>query len=335
MIRDSAFRPAWWLPGPHLQTIWPSVIRRRPPVAFRRERFELPDGDFVDLDWSVGDGASSAPVVLVLHGLEGSAQSNYASGLVQALGGRGWRALVLNFRGCSGEINRLPRAYHAGDTDDVRAVLTALRQRFPDAPLAAVGYSIGGNVLLKYLGEEGARALLLGSVAVSVPLVLSCCAARLQRGASRIYDRWLLRSLRASLERKLAAKHLDPALEAAARTRLDSVRTFDDRITAPLHGFANAEDYYTRSSSRQFLKKVEVPTLIIHARDDPFMTEAVLPAPAELAPAVTLELSRSGGHVGFVGGRSPLAPDYWLETRVPEFLDPHLARVELRDRGAA
>lgn len=320
MIRPSSFRPAWWLPGPHSMTIFPSIFRRKPVLSTRRERFELPDGDFVDLDWVEGGAREDSPLVLVLHGLEGSIDSAYVRGILAALQRRGWRAVLMHFRGCSGETNRLRRAYHSGETEDVRVIAGELLRRFPKAPLAMVGYSLGGNVLLKYLGEEGSRARVAGAVAVSVPMMLSPCADRLRRGFSRVYDRWLLTSLRASFSRKSSQVELGLNLSANDLAQIVCLRDFDDKITGPLHGFTGADDYYAKSSSRQYLARIERPTLILHARDDPFMTEAVLPDEAELSPSVTLEVSSSGGHVGFVGGNNPLAPNYWLEERIPEFL---------------
>ncbi|MFO0729328.1 MAG: hydrolase [Myxococcota bacterium] len=310
------FRPAWWLPSPHLMTIFPVVARRRPKVQARRERLELPDGDFVDLAWV---GQARSPLVVVLHGLEGSLDSPYVRGILSAIEARGWRGLLMHFRGCSGEPNRLARAYHSGETEDLRTLLRLIRAR-GEEPAAAVGYSLGGNVLLKYLGEEGSSAGLSAAVAVSVPMMLAPCADRLQRGFSKLYDRWLLSSLKKSMRRK--ARQVPLGVELS--TGIDSIRSFDEQVTAPLHGFSGADDYYARASSRPYLPKIRTPTLILQARDDPFLTEEVLPGPAELPAGVTLEISEHGGHVGFVGGNNPFAPDYWLERRIPEFLDPHL-----------
>jgi uncharacterized protein len=331
-IRESTFQPAWWLPGPHLATIFPALARRRVPLAARRQTFELPDGDFVELAWVDGSANEHTPAVLVLHGLEGSIDSPYVRGILAAIARRGWRAVLLHFRGCAGAPNRLARAYHSGETGDVRTIVEYLARELPRAPLAIIGYSLGGNVLLKYLGEEGAqaRSRVAGAVAVSVPLLLAPCADRLRRGFSRVYDRWLLRSLRASFRRKSAQVDLGLPLSRADLARISCLREFDDKITAPLHGFAGADDYYQRSSSRPYLAQIEVPTLILQARDDPFMTEAVLPAETELSTAVTLELSERGGHVGFISGNNPFAPEYWLERRIPEFLAEIFGQRSLR-----
>jgi len=318
-IVTSSFRPAWWLPGPHLQTLWPSLIRPRPQPALRRERLELPDGDFLDLDWTPG---TSGPLVLVLHGLEGSVHSHYAAGIMRALHARGLRAVLMHFRGCSGEPNRLARSYHSGETGDVNHVATELRRRHPDIPLAGVGYSLGGNVLLKWLGETGGDNPLAQAVAVSVPLRLDRAADRLEQGASRLYQAYLLRSLRRSVGRKFRSRELSAPLALHELRRLRTFRAFDNAVTAPLHGFRDAHDYYARSSSRPFLGDIQVPTLILQAEDDPFLTRDALPDEQELAPAVTLELSPRGGHVGFVTGRWPWRPRYWLEERIVEQLHP-------------
>jgi uncharacterized protein len=315
VILTSTFRPAWWLPGPHLQTLWPHLVRRRPRLALRRERLELPDGDFVDLDWTAG---ATGPLALVLHGLEGCSASHYAAGILEALHTRGVRGVLMHFRGCSGEPNRMPRSYHSGETTDLQHVLDVLRRREPATPFAAIGYSLGGNVLLKWLGERGEHARLSAAIAVSVPFDLHQAAWRLERGTSRLYQWALLQQLRRSAARKFRSRPAPFDLEALHRAR--SFRAFDDLVTAPLHGFSSADEYYSRSSSRQYLRSIRVPTLILHAADDPFMTERAIPRPADLSPQVTLELSPKGGHVGFVAGRSPLRPVYWLEQRIPDYL---------------
>ncbi len=318
-IRSSEFQPAWWLRGPHAQTLWASTVRPTPRPRLRRERLELPDGDFLDLDWAEG---GAGPVVLLLHGLEGSVESNYASGLLKELQTQGYTALLMHFRGCSGEPNRLSRSYHSGETSDLNHLVQLLRQRYPERRLAVVGYSLGGNVLLKWLGEQGRRAPLDAAVAVSVPFQLGRVSDRLGRGFSRLYQWVLLRRLRINLKRKQQRVRLPlAALEVA---ELTSFRRFDDAVTAPLHGFADAHDYYTRCSSRQFLHAITVPTLVLHATDDPFMLPDVVPAQAELGSGVTLELAERGGHVGFVGGAWPWRAHYWLEARIPRFLEQRL-----------
>jgi len=313
---SGAFHPAWWLPGAHLQTLWPALLRRAPAPALRRERVELPDGDFIDVDWAGERG----PIVVVLHGLGGSSDSHYARGILRAVVRQGWRGAVLHFRGCSGEPNRLPRSYHAGETGDLRTFLAMLRRREPHTPLAAVGYSLGGNVLLKWLGEQGAAAVIQAAVAVSVPYDLGDAARRLSQGFSRVYERYLLRSLQLTIVRKRA--RLPLPWERKDIAAITSLREFDDRITAPLHGFRDADDYYARATCRPHLANIAAATLLIHAADDPFMSPTVVPAGRELSRATKLELSPHGGHVGFIAGER-WAPHYWLETRIPAFFAAH------------
>lgn len=312
------FEAGRWCRNPHLQTLLPRLRLGR-PLALRRERLDLPDGDFVDLDWTL---RAQGPIVIVLHGLEGSSRSPYVRGLLRALDGQGFRAAAMHFRGCSGTPNRLPRGYHSGETRDLDYVVRTLAQREPGARLAVVGYSLGGNVLLKWLGEEAGDAPVQSAVAVSVPFVLSLAADRLNRGFSRVYQWKLLLSLRQSLRRKFARSPAPIPLHELGGLR--SFWHFDDRVTAPLHGFRDAMDYYTSSSSRQYLHRITVPTLVIHAKDDPFLPPEAIPTPEELSPSIRLELYPHGGHVGFITGSSPWRPVYWLEHRIPEFLVQHL-----------
>lgn len=318
-LTRSDFHPPWWLASAHLQTIYATLFRRGPRIALRRERIELDDGDFLDLDWTPGEGG---PVVLVLHGLEGSSRSPYAQGMLRAARAHGWRGVVMHFRGCSGEPNRLARSYHSGDTADLSRVLDHIRANADASALAIVGYSMGGNVLLKWLGECGASAGIDAAAAVSVPFTLSLAADRLARGLSRVYQRRLIGELQSKLDRKFAHRDCPIDLQGARTSR--TFWEFDDRVTAPLHGFEDVHDYYTRSSARQYLPRIRVPTLILHARDDPFMTPEVLPSRDELPAGVQLEVSARGGHVGFVHGGRPWRPRYWLEERIPAFLDDYL-----------
>ncbi len=310
-----------------MQTLWPTLLRRGPHIRFESERLELPDGDFVDLHWTQGDGRA---IVIVLHGLEGCSQSPYARGLLQALHRQGWRAVVMHFRGCSGTPNRLARSYHSGDTGDLAYLVHTLSTREPRTPLAAVGYSLGGNVLLKWLGETGGSAPLSAAVAVSVPFSLAEAAQRIDSGFSRLYQWKLLRSMRRRITAKL--KQMPLPIKTSNLSELRNFRQFDDRVTAPLHGFRNADHYYAVASSRQYLHAIAVDTLILHAADDPFMTPAVVPTRSELAACVKLELYPRGGHVGFIAGRWPWRPCYWLEQRIPAYLEQRLPHA--RDVGA-
>ncbi len=314
---QAAFRAAWWLRNPHLQTLWPTWRRRRPPLPIRRERLETPDGDFLDLSWV---SAAAGPRVLLLHGLEGSLRSHYAAGLLQSLCAAGFQPVLLHFRNCGEQPNRLARSYHSGETGDIDFVIRRLAA--DGRPLsAAVGISLGGNALLKWLGEQGERAPLATAIAVSVPFLLADAARRLDQGLSRIYRRHLLTKLRASYRRKFSRI---PSPLQVDLEQLHTFRDYDDQVTAPLHGFAGVDDYYGRCSSRQFLRRIRVPTLILHARDDPFMFPATCPGPRELSAAVTLELAEHGGHVGFVAGPWPWRPRYWLDERILEHLKHYL-----------
>jgi len=321
---QSTFKPAWWLNNPHLQTIYPSLLRKPPEPTIKRERLTTEDNDFIDIDFC---GEGNQPLVILLHGLTGSSQSGYIKGLQQALLEQGLRSAALNFRGCSGEYNDSSRCYHSGETGDIDFLYRTLRAREPETPMAAVGFSLGGNVLLKWLGEQGAKLQLFAATAVSVPLVLSACASKLDSGFSKIYRASLLRELKDYV--RLKQVHLESLgkTEEAELLRqigdLEKIKSFwqyDDRVIASLYDFANVEDYYQRSSSRQFLQTIAVPTLLIQAQDDPFMTPEVIPELAELSASICLEITQGGGHVGFIAGYNPWQPDYWLEQRIPEFL---------------
>lgn len=302
------YAPVWWLPDGHSQTLWAALCRRVPGVVTRTERVALPDGDFVDL---AHVGRTGAPIVLVLHGLEGNLHSPYARALMIAIVARGWHGVLLHFRGCSGVPNRLARSYHSGDTDDLAHVVDLLRRRTP--ALAITGYSLGGNVLLKYLGERGADIACAAACAVSVPFDLALAADTLNRGFARIYQRRLVASLQAKARRKFGL--IEAPIDLAGLARWTDFRTFDERVTAPLHGFAGAADYYARSSSRPFLRDIAVPTLVVHALDDPFLAAGGIPSAPELGAPVTLELATRGGHVGFVTTEAG-----WLERRITDFI---------------
>ncbi|HSX86924.1 MAG TPA: hydrolase [Pseudomonas sp.] len=328
---NTAFKPAWWLPGAHLQTLWNPMCRKPPVLQRQRERVWLEDGDFLDLDWH-GPHEATAPLVLVLHGLTGSSNSLYALGLQQALAAQGWASAALNWRGCSGEPNLLPRGYHSGASEDLAETVRHLRAQRPMAPLYAVGYSLGGNVLLKYLGESGADSQLQGAVAVSVPFRLDQCADRIGLGFSRIYQAHFMREMIAYVKDKQRLfSHQGQADRLSILEKLgplDGMRTFwefDGRITAPLHGYADAQDYYKRASSRYFLGRIETPTLIVQAADDPFVFSHSVPDASELSASTELELHAHGGHVGFVAG-SPRRPVYYLERRIPQWLTEQAAK---------
>jgi predicted alpha/beta-fold hydrolase len=326
MLTTSAFEPAFWLRNAHAQTIFAAKFRPSPPLAIERERLELDDGDFIDLSWLPEQGLEAhAPVVIVLHGLNGSLESKYARGLLRQVAARGARGVLMHFRGAS-TPNRLPRCYHSGETGDFAFIVAHIAARYPHASLAAVGYSLGGNVLLKYLGEQDAAAPLACAVAVSVPFDLAYCAQAMQHGLSRIYQAHLINGMRALVEAKFAV--IKPPEPLPDLRRLRDFPSFDDAVTAPLNGFKDAEDYYARASCRPFLRHIRTPTLIIHAKDDPFMAPDIIPSSGALAASIRFEVSAHGGHVGFVAAGHYGEPLYWLESRIPAYLCAHLPGFE-------
>jgi predicted alpha/beta-fold hydrolase len=312
------YRAPWWLPGGNAQTLYAALLARIPRPDVRRERWETPDGDFVDLDRV--DGPPDAPLVVLFHGLEGGTPSHYARAMLAAVRERRWRAALPHFRGCGGEPNRLPRAYHSGDSDEIDWILRRLGGEASPAPLYAMGVSLGGNALLKWLGERGgaARAVTRAAAAVSAPLDLTAAGNALERGFNIVYTRNFLATLKDKSAAKLARF---PGLFDGARVaRARTLREFDDVVTAPLHGFRDAADYWARASSKPWLRAIEVPTLVLNAANDPFLPGEHLPRPDEVAPAVTLEIPATGGHAGFVNGRFPGRYD-WLPRRVFDFFE--------------
>ena len=323
MIIESHFKPAWWMRNAHMQTILPRFLRRKLKPPTIDETFELPDGDFVELSWSEPpQDNTDKPLVVLFHGLGGSINSFYASGMMRALTEKGWTVVLMHFRGCGKQTNRHARAYHSGETGDAKAFIEWLKDKYPERPLAAIGFSLGGNMLAKYLGETGKDSLLDAAVVISAPLRLAPCAKRINTRFSKVYQKYLLDMLKQALIDKVKhLKHSFPLkLGVEDIKAIKSMREFDQRITGPLHGFDGADDYYTRCSGVQFLHNVQTPTLIIHSADDPFMTPQVHPAHDDLSNFVSFELSRRGGHVGFIHGRNPLKPKFWLEQRAPEFI---------------
>lgn len=308
------FKPAWWLRSPHLQTLWPVLFKKRHKLDLIVEQVELDDGDFIDLCWSK---KSAAKTVLVLHGLEGSIESHYINGILYQLEQSGYRPVLMHFRGCSGRVNRLARAYHSGETGDIAYIVEHINNVTGEYPLAAVGYSLGGNVLLKWLGETADANPLTKAVAVSVPFRLHDAAKRLETGVSKIYRDHLLASLRKTYIDKFQTMESPLDVDVAS---LKSFWDYDDKVTAPLHGFSGAQEYYDKCSSRQFLKDIRVPVRIIHALDDPFMFCETAPDISELNNNIDYLLERGGGHVGFVSGLFPFRPVYWCEDRVLEFI---------------
>lgn len=318
------FRVAPWARGSHAQTLLARVLRPAKGPPLTRERVETPDGDFLDVDWGPDPGAT-APVALVLHGLEGSARRPYVLSACRELFARGLRPVAMSFRGCSGEPNRTSRFYHSGETGDPTLVLELVRRRCPGRAVGAVGFSLGGNALLKLLGErpDGGRGLVDAAVAISVPFDLAAGERLLEVSRmGRVYTSYFLRSLRAKVREKAAL--LDGSIHIDAALRARTLREFDDAATAPLHGFRDADEYYARCSSSRFITGVAVPTLILHSRDDPFLPTEAIPLEALAAnPHVAAALPERGGHVGFLGG-TPWRPAFWAEEEAARFLAANL-----------
>lgn len=316
MHAASSYRAPAWLPGGHLQTLYPTLGIALPRVEYRRRRWNTPDRDFVDLDWV--DGPGHAPLLALFHGLEGDSSSHYALSLMRAVRHAGWRGAVIHFRGCSGEINWRPRVYHSGDAPEVDWLLRRLSRQAAGASLFAAGVSLGGNALLKWLGAAGADAaeVISAAAVVSAPMDLHAAGNALEQGFNRLYAWNFLKSLKPkSLEKLRQFPGLyDPAALARART----LREFDNVVTAPLHGFRDTDDYWTRASSKPQLAAIRAPTLILSALNDPIVPAASLPGIAEVSSAVTLEFPESGGHAGFPTGPFPGRLD-WLPGRIIEF----------------
>lgn len=312
--QELTYRAPVWLPGGHLQTIYPSLFIRVPAIDYRRERLELADGDFLDIDWT--DGQAGAPTVVLFHGLEGSADSHYARDLMARVRTRGWHGAVAHFRGCSGEDNRLPRAYFAGDSEDIDHILRHIKSQHLDTPVYAVGISLGGNALLKWLGERGdaARHLVKRTASVSAPVDLTAAGNALDRGFNRrVYTARFLATLKKKALKK--ARQFPGMLDATAIAAATTFREFDTLVTARLHGFRDAEDYWFKVSSKPLLKSITVPTLIINAKNDPFLPASALPTPIDISPVVTLDQPATGGHVAFPSGPFPGNLD-WLPQRL-------------------
>ena len=321
---DLLYCPPRWLPNNHVQTIVPALFARRPAVDYRRERWNTPDGDFIDLDWLTDreDGAAAAadaPLLVLFHGLEGNSDSHYARVLMAAARERGWHGVVPHFRSCSGPINLMPRFYHLADSDEVDWVLRRLRG-VHRGPIVVVGVSLGGNVLLRWLGERGEDAsFIAAAAAISTPLDVHAGGRALSQGFAMLYTLSFLKTLK-----RKALQKLDQYPGLFDRDAMLTSRTmyeYDNIVTAPLHGFRNADEYWTRATTRPLLPHVAVPTLVLNARNDPFLPSAALPTRAEVSKAVELDQPEYGGHVGFMTGPFPGRID-WLSRRVFSYLAP-------------
>lgn len=318
--RGEIYSAPWWLPGGHAQTLWGKLVRTRRNLKLRRRSLATPDGDEIEL--YTADGSPGGAHLLLLHGLEGSLRSHYSNGILSTAVDAGWTAHLMLFRSCGKVPNRTRRFYHSGETEDARLVIGKLAAEFPHSPLCLVGVSLGGNVLLKYLGENpgAVPANVAAAAAISVPYDLARSAARINTGFSRLYQRFFLRTLKKKLIEKTQAHTGLPGTAQIARLR--TMVEFDDAVTAPLHGFDNAMDYYRKSSALGYLDGIRLPTLLLSAFDDPFLPAEVLrgvEVRARRNRALHIEFLSHGGHVGFVTGRAPWRAEYYAERRALEF----------------
>lgn len=323
-IRQSDFKPPFWAKNRHVQTLWPRFLQKRMPLSVRREKLTLPDSDEVSLVWGEPEKSIKPKgLAVVFHGLEGSIKSHYANDIMATLQRDGWKTVLMHFRGCGGEPNNTPRAYHSGETEDASYFLNWLDSQFPSMPKVAIGFSLGANMLLKLLGENPSQRLIKAAVAISAPLKLDECSKSINRGFSRVYQNYLLKSMVTTLRQKMRNLNYDGLLNIKDEqvAKLQNFREFDEHVTAPLHGFASADDYYQKCSAIRFLKSIAIPTLLLHSVDDPFMNEAVIPHERDLSDNVELELSHKGGHVGFMHG-TPWNPEIWFHQRVLDYIAP-------------
>lgn len=329
------FLPPRWVAGPHAQTLLARILRPAPEARYQRERLETPDGDFLDVDWGPRPD-DDAPIVFILHGLEGSSQRRYVRNLGKELTDRGMQAVAVNFRGCSGEPNRALHFYHSGETGDPSWLIEQIQQRHPHRKVGAAGFSLGGNVMLKMLGErdDGGAGLVDAAAAMSVPYDLAAGCALLEESfMGRAYSGYFLRSLRRKVEGK--SKALSERIDLDAARSASTIRVFDDLVTAPLNGFRDAAEYYAECSSNRFLKGIRVPTLLLHSVDDPFLPPTAVPrGEVEESASVQLVLHERGGHVGFLEG-SPRAPRFWGEEAMASFLAAALRTTPARGSGSS
>ncbi|MCG8468008.1 MAG: hydrolase [Gemmatimonadetes bacterium] len=322
----SEFRPRRGLRNPHLQTIAARWARARAEPRTERTRLDTPDGDFIDVDvWS--ELREPRGACLLLHGLEGCARSRYMVTTASALLASGIQPVALNFRSCSGEPNRTPQSYHSGRTDDIAQTIAWVRDRYASLPVGAVGFSLGGNALINLLGREPDADRVAAAVAVSVPYDLSACAGALERGLGRLYGNYFLRTLRKKAEEK--ARRFPGRVDPRGATAR-SIRAFDDLLTAPIHGFEDADDYYARCSAGRHVGQVRTPTLLIQSSDDPLVPDATIPVETiRRSPALRLVLTSGGGHVGFLDEERGAGPAGWLEQTIARFVVDALTGADL------
>lgn len=324
MKRESEFKPPWWLKNRHLQTFWAPLTQKIPIPELHRERVELQDGDFIDIDWV--NPNRDAPTVVLLHGLEGDMNSQYLRRMLFKVQQKRWRCALVFWRGCSEDINRIDKTYHAGCSDDLDEILNHIHATKAPYPLFAAGYSLGANVLLKWLGEQGDSANVQAATAVSAPFDMGACADAIDRGFSKVYKHYLLASLKRRILRKLSPEDLLKKLNMMPKDvmLIGSFREFDNRITARLNNYVDADDYYKKVSSINYLQSITKPVMILHAKDDPFMSPDIIPTDDELSDSMELRVSNRGGHVGFVADAPIGEASFYLEDTILEYFERFL-----------
>ncbi len=323
MYSTSQFKPAWWLTNAHFQTLAAKLFRHKQKLVTKNETLELPDGDFIDLAWTEKPQKNNTrPIVVMLHGLEGSKDSHYAKGMLNAIKERGWIAVLMHFRGCSGKPNRQASSYHSGDIRDISYLTEHLIAHYQQCVFSVLGFSLGGNVLTRYLAQVPNNPYRSAAV-ICAPLDLASCSARVNKGFSKLYQKYLLQMLKDSTLEKIATKLINNIKEKQL-VAIKTLHDFDELITAPLNGFTSAQNYYQQASGNQVITSIKQPCLFIHAADDPFLNHQLALPQQQLPEHLTFEVSKHGGHVGFIHGNNPFKPQYWLEQRVPDFLNTHL-----------
>lgn len=304
------FKPPWWLSNRHFQSCFSTLFPHEAKALVRWEEINLPDGDFIDVVWA---GPEHRPLVLLLHGLEGSYHSHYIQLMIDALVDANWKVAVMNYRACSGRINRLPQSYNGAETKDIRYLINLIHARHGDQAIYAAGFSLGGNLLLRYLAEDP-HSSIRAAVIVSTPYVMSKSADYM----AAIYQSQLLHTMKEKVEVKIKSG-IDMPVTIPQLKKLSTLREFDTHVTAPLSNFQTVEHYYQAASCRLILGAVKHPTLIIHAVDDPFVPEETLPDASEFSPSTTVEMCDKGGHVGFISGGTPWSPEYWFKDRILQY----------------
>ncbi len=328
MYSASKFKPAWWLTNAHFQTLAAKLFRRKQKLTTIQETLELPDGDFIDLAWTEQPKKDNTrPIIVMLHGLEGSKDSHYAKGMLNAIKSRGWIAVLMHFRGCSGRPNRQANSYHCGDTRDITYLTEHLVARYQQCVFSALGFSLGGNVLTRYLAQVPNNPYKAAAV-ICAPLDLASCSARINKGFSKLYQKYLLEMLKDSALEKITNKVIDN-IPTKLLEKIKTIRDFDNAVTAPLNGFKSAEHYYQQASGKQVMSDIKQPCLFIHSTDDPFLCHQQVLPEETLPKHLRFEVSKGGGHVGYIYGKNPFKPKFWLEKRVPDFLSNYFQKSNL------